>query len=652
MTLSKLSLRNAKRQARDYMVYFVTVVMAAALLYAFNGLVFSRELIGLANYMDSLPLMIVLASIVVVCVFGWLVAYATGFMLRRRSRELGTYLLIGLENRQVARLFFLENLAVGGCALALGLVLGGLLYQAFRAIILTLFGLPYRFTLILSLPAAALTAAYFALIYLYALRRNRKRIRKMKIYDLIYFDRQNEGIVIQTGRKRRWIFSVSLVLGVAGTLLLMAGNMLMGLIGAGFVILFLFGFFLSFASGVPGFFDRKPARKYRGQNLLVFRTLTAKLATMGVVMSVISMIFAATLMTEGSGLVFHGLFRGRAAENACFDLYIGIEGRTPQPEPYLDYIAENIPVEQSILYRVYLTDSPQVRDYVSSQTAYYYYNYDQDPILRWSDYAALREIAGHPPVEPEPGRYIIHCMAYLKAPLERYTHAITLGSHTLAPGSVYTGHLSQSYGVGNGRGYILVVPDDTVEGLNAHHLSYAARTSEPVTAAQFNALDEIASTEHEHQRDSSEYAFVSTKADEDAQVAAMTSISVFPLFFLALALTMTAATILTIQQLSESEHYRRQFGLLRKLGMDRREMAAALRTQFAIYYTMPAVPSILIGVPFILNLASAPEPGVMVGASSPAAIAGISLGIFFLIYAVYIMLAYTSLKRNVLPGVG
>ena len=161
MTLSKLSLRNAKRQARDYMVYFVTVVMSAALLYAFNGLVFSQEIISLQSSMDSLPLMIVLASIVVVCVFGWLVAYATGFMLLRRSRELGTYLLIGLENRQVARLFFLENLAVGGCSLALGLVLGALLYQTFRAIILTLFGLPYRFTLGLSLPATALTAFLF-----------------------------------------------------------------------------------------------------------------------------------------------------------------------------------------------------------------------------------------------------------------------------------------------------------------------------------------------------------------------------------------------------------------------------------------------------------------------------------------------------------
>ena len=39
----------------------------------------------------------------------------------------------------------------------------------------------------------------------------------------------------------------------------------------------------------------------------------------------------------------------------------------------------------------------------------------------------------------------------------------------------------------------------------------------------------------------------------------------------------------------------------------------------------------------------------MVGMNSPLAIVTISLGIFFLIYAIYILLAYTSLRRNVLP---
>lgn len=64
VTLSELSLRNAKRQARDYLVYFVTVVMAAALLYSFNGLVFSQEIITLSKGISVLPLMIVLASVV------------------------------------------------------------------------------------------------------------------------------------------------------------------------------------------------------------------------------------------------------------------------------------------------------------------------------------------------------------------------------------------------------------------------------------------------------------------------------------------------------------------------------------------------------------------------------------------------------------
>lgn len=645
VTLSKLSARNAKRQAKDYLVYFVTVVMAAALLYSFNALTFSQEIKTLSEGMKMLSFMIALATVVVVCVFGWLVAYATKFMLLRRGPELGTYLLIGLENRQVARLFFLENLAVGGCALALGTVLGGLLYQAFRALTLALFKLPYRFSFGFSLPALGLTVVCFSLIYLFALRRSRRYICKAKIHDLIYSDRLNEGVVIQTGKKRRWIFGVSIVLGVAGTFLIMVRNLTIATAGAGCLILFLFGFFLSFASGVPAFFDKRPARKYKGQNLLVFRSLTAKLATMGVLMATISMIFTATIISEGSGLVFRGLFEGRAAEDACFDLYLGVgDGR--DPAFYLDYIHENIPVEQSLEYQVYLSGGHTVRDYIEAHTVYYYFNFVQEPVLRWSDYAALRAIAGYRTVELKEGQYLFHCMTYLEEVLRDYREPLTLGDVTLQPGGVYTEHLSQSGGTVNGRGYILVVPDEVVEGLEVHHWAYAAKTVQPVTRAQFYDLWDI------NERTSSGISSntITTRAQEEAEMASQTALCVFPLYYLALSLTMTAATILTIQQLSESERYKRQFSLLQKLGMDRREMAKALRTQFAIYYALPAVPPVLIGAPFILHLAGLPEPGVMVGASSPGVIVLSALAVFSLVYAVYIVLAYTSLKRNVLPA--
>ncbi len=648
MTLSKLSLRNAQRQARDYLVYFVTVVMAAALLYSFNGLVFSQEIITLSKGISVLPLMIVLASVVVVCVFGWLVAYATKFMLLRRGRELGLYLLTGMENRQVARLFFLENLAVGGCALVLGTALGGLLYQVFRAIVLALFGLPYAFSFGFSLPALGLTVLYFALIYLFALRRSRKYIRRANIHDLIYVDRANEGMVIQTGNVRRWMFSFSIVLGVAGTCLLMAGGAILGIIGAGCVTAFLFGFFLSFASGVPAFFEKRPSRKYQGQNLLVFRTLTAKLATMGMLMAIISLIFTATLISEGAGMMFRGLFESRAAESGCFDLYLGSEDGTPLSQDYFSYIRANIPVEQSLNYSVYQTGDSRVLDYVEENEKDYFRYYERDPVLRYSDYAALRAIAGYSPLELEPGEYLIHCWSYLEEHLANYPQPLSVGSAQLTLGGVHTEHLMQDYNASNGTQFTLVVPDDVAECLPVHHYAYAAKTVQPVTQEQFYGLYEIHYRLGEQDLMRS-YDTIRTKALEESDAAAWTADTTFPLFYLALALTMTAATILTIQQLSETERYRRQFQLLKKLGMDRREMARALRNQFAIYYTMPAVPPLLIGVPFILNLASLTEPGIMVGMNSPLVIVAISLGIFFLIYAIYILLAYTGLKRNVLP---
>lgn len=165
-------------------------------MYAFNGLVFSREIAELSAKLSSLPLVIVLASVAVVLILGWLVAYITRFMLTRRSRELGTYLLIGLEHRQVARLFFLENLAVGAVALVLGVVLGNLMFQILRAIMLALFGVEYRLSFAFSLEAVGMTLLYVLLVYLLALGRSRRRIRRMQIHDFMELDRQNENVVI------------------------------------------------------------------------------------------------------------------------------------------------------------------------------------------------------------------------------------------------------------------------------------------------------------------------------------------------------------------------------------------------------------------------------------------------------------------------
>lgn len=646
VTLSKLSLRNARRQAGDYLVYFVTVILTAALVYAFNGLVFSEEIRTLAAGMESLPMVIVLISVVVVCIVGWLVHYTIGFMFSRRSRELGTYILIGLEARQVARLFFLENLAVGGVALALGTLLGNLLFQALRAITLAMFRVPYTFSLSFSGGAVGLTVFYFALVYLLALLRGHRRIRKMKICDLIYYDRKNEGEVIEKSRNRRKIFTASIVFGMIGTVLLLLRNLPLGILGGFCIILFLYGFFISFSSGVPAYFEKHPGRKYQGQTLLIFRTLSSKLAAIGVVMATIALLFTATLISEGSGLMFHALFQSRDEQTTCYDLFIGSTGRDETNfEAYLDYIDANIPVRGARQYAIYQGGDARVTDYITANADYWSY-FDYDTVMKASDYAALRKMVGYPEAALEPGRYYIHGMDYLKETLESFSEPLTVGGEKLTAGGVFTEVFTQSLWDGNGRGFILVVPDEAAEACPVSHSIYAAMTVEPVDNVHHAALNGI---RDQKDNEIDGYDTIFSKAAAEADTASMYAMIIFPLFYLALVLTMVAATILTIQQLSETDRYRRQFELLRKLGMDRREMKQVLGRQFAIYYAMPVIPPLLISVPFLFGMGGVFDPGVITGLGQLCLIVGTTLGLFFCIYLLYILLAYTSLCRNVLP---
>ncbi|MCM1215517.1 MAG: ABC transporter permease [Lachnospiraceae bacterium] len=654
VTLSKLSLRNARRQAGDYLIYFVTVVMVCAMLYAFNCLAVSEEIHKLSGMMDNMTLTIVLASIVVICIIGWLVSYTTGFMLSRRSRELGTYLLIGLENRQVARLFFLENLSVGGVALLFGVPLGNLVYQALRAILLTMFATPYHFRYDFSLKAIGLTCVYFATIYLFALIRSRKRIRDMKIYDLIYFERQNEAELVKKSKTRKTLFIASIVFGIVGTFLLMtASKLLIGVVGAGCIIVFIYGFFTSFSSGVPAYFERKPGRKYRGQNLMIFRTLTSKLATMGIVMATISLLFTATLLTEGSGMVFHGIFQGRLERNA-FDLLF-VSDQESRVDLCRENMAEQLSLSASWQYKLYQGEDDSIIDHLIETVGYQQYSYDHDfnkgAMMAFSDYAALRDMLGLPAAELEPDRYIIHCMPYLEESLRQWEQALSLDGKTLARGRIYTEQFAQNLWNGNGHQFLLVIPDAVCAGRTPIRYCLAAMTEYNITSEQYEALQQSLdgrAADGVHLI-VSDWDLLYSKATNIADTAAWSAMSIFPLFYLALTLAMTAATVLTVQQLSEAGRYRRQFELLRKLGMDDREMGRTLLWQLAIYSLMPVIPPVLIAIPFILNLCSGTEAGTLVGANSPSVILAVSLGLFFLVYLVYTVVAYISMKRNVLP---
>ena len=97
----KLSLQNAKKQVVEYMIYIITMVITVALLLSFNMIIFSEEIAAIINEKSILPLILITVSVLVVLVISALVKHITVFMVRKRSREFGLYMLLGVENNDI-----------------------------------------------------------------------------------------------------------------------------------------------------------------------------------------------------------------------------------------------------------------------------------------------------------------------------------------------------------------------------------------------------------------------------------------------------------------------------------------------------------------------------------------------------------------------
>lgn len=644
--LFKLSLRNARRQTRDYLVYFITMIMAAALIFAFNGLVDSREIRYVSEMMTGMPLVIALASLVIVMIMGWLVHYTMRFMLIKRSHEFGTYMLMGLEDKQVIRLYFMENAVIGGGALLTGELLGNVIYQGLRAIILHMFDQPFYINFRFSPVPVVLTLVYFILIFAFAMWRSRRFIRKVNIHGLLYLEKQNETEAVKKKRQREIGFTLSVVLLVLGTGMLMLRQAVITVAGALVIIVALYGFFINFSSGVPAFFKKHPLIKYKGTNLLVFRSLASKLTTMGITMATIAVLFTATLAAEGCGLLFANMGQRRIELTTKFDFYVGSSDINSDLADYQRCLQENEGIRDAHIYYVYLNETDNVMEFIKEKTPKNLFNYEKDTLLKMSDYKSLRKMLGYPEVETRPGEYIIHCLDHLADVAEMYEEAVQVGEHSLTKGGIYSENLNQYLWDGNGSGFILVVPDEVIGEQQKAVKSGAFMTKEPLSAETVNKMNQL---RDEREAGGSYYESLYSVKDIRDENSSTMAVIVFPLFYLALVLTMAAATILTIQLLSESNRYREQFELLHKLGMDQKDMQSSLRRQFILFYTMPTVPPLLINVTLMISLGSAFDAGIIKSGFHLFSLIAVTLLLFTVIYGIYIFISYSSLKKNVFP---
>ena len=131
--LCKLSLKNIKKSIKDYAIYFFTLILGVAIFYVFNALESQTVLMDVSSSTkEIIKLMMTMlssVSIFVSFILGFLIIYASRFLMKRRNKEFGVYLTLGMSKRKISMILFFETLFIGFLSLIVGLGLGVILSQ-------------------------------------------------------------------------------------------------------------------------------------------------------------------------------------------------------------------------------------------------------------------------------------------------------------------------------------------------------------------------------------------------------------------------------------------------------------------------------------------------------------------------------------------
>mgnify|MGYP005764062393 FL=1 len=181
----KLALKNVRRQLSNYGIYFITVTMTVALMFAMNNVLYNDQIRVFAGIMKDLRQGLDFLLWFIAMVTAFVLGYGTSFMLRLRKREFGTYMILGMKRKDVMGIFLAETLFLAAAALINGILLGLVVYQAMMAVVCRLMEVPLMFSGY-SLDALKMTVILVLVIFALASAASAFYLRKVNIYQLLY----------------------------------------------------------------------------------------------------------------------------------------------------------------------------------------------------------------------------------------------------------------------------------------------------------------------------------------------------------------------------------------------------------------------------------------------------------------------------------
>jgi putative ABC transport system permease protein len=684
--LFKISLKNIRKSLKDYTVYFFTLILGVAIFYVFNAIDSQSVMLDVrANMMDIIKLMNDMlsgVSVFVSCILGFLIIYASRFLIKRRNKEFGIYLTLGMSKRKISVILFFETLLIGIVSLVAGLVIGTILSQFMSVIVANMFDADMtKFKFIFSMKACVKTLIYFAIMYVLVMIFNTFSISRCKLIDLLNAGKKTEKVTM----KNPIICTIVFVIGVGilsyaywmvtrGVRTLNTFDKIGIPIALGCVATFLI--FWSVSGFMIRIFTSIKSVYYKGVNSFVLRQFCSKINTTVFSTTVICIMLFITISVLSAALSMKDSLSkdldsicpvdvqlAKYSYDAMSEAYATSQNMNEKDREMLEdsklSIIETLnnsgfdaqkyfkDVAEYNIYNTGLTVKDTLGDINTDD-----YKFMADtimPVMTIGDYNSVARLYGNSTYELNDDEYII--VADYKNMVMIRNQALKKGITLSVNGKEYKPRYNEckdgfvQIGVQNMNDGILVVPDNAVKPQQVRNMGLSADYRADTKEERYSIETQL---DNLMKNISFKKSFISwnSRIELAESSVGLGALVTFIALYLGIIFLISSAAILALRELSDSADNKERYGMLRKLGVDERMIDMALFKQIGIFFAFPLILALIhsvFGIKFI-NIILA-----TMGMSSMAASIWLTLAFVAVIYGGYFLITYLCSRSIIRP---
>ncbi|WP_447088218.1 ABC transporter permease [Clostridium perfringens] len=668
----KLAFKNIKKSYKNYVIYFLTLIFGICIFYTFNSIESQSVMMELNEQKQSAFMMaeqlIGYFSVFIAFVLGFLIVYANNYLIKRRKKEFGIYMTLGMKNGSLSKMIFLETLFIGAISLGIGVVLGIMLSQALSVLTAYMFQVDLtKFQFVFSPLGFKRTVLCFSIIYLVVLIFNFISVRKIKLIDLLTASKRNEKPTI----KNLWVsvilFLVSVgILGTAYYKVIHDGiafasfnalglPILLGCIGTFIFFYSLTGFFLKVIQGNKKFY-------LRDLNMFVMKQISSKINTTFVSLSFICLMLFLAICTFSGGLGINRAINADLKDLTKFDVTFwsnsgeNIEKLLKEKNIDISNIAKEdsnmVMYDSGVKYSNFLS-----KEGMTAMKNYFPVANDNDIlVIGENGYNNTLKLLGKESVNLKENQYLavgnidemkkwvneslengnIDQMKKLVNKSSENGKKINISGKTLEPANKKYENINLYNFTMKGDILIFVVKDSLLEGLK------------PVSSRFNMMLKDNSNTKEELEsiRDQlvESQVYSITKKEIYDNAAGLGATMAYLGIYLGLIFIITSAVVLAIQQLTESTDNVERYRLLKEIGVDQKMINKAIFTQVGVYFMLP------LSLAIVHSIVGLKISSTIVGVFGNASIMPniiITAIIFVIIYGGYFLATYLGAKKNI-----